>query len=69
MQWIPPGFAHGIYVIIEWAEVLYKCTEFYAPEFERTIRWDDTDLAIGWPLIDGREPLVSEKNQKRTGLQ
>jgi dTDP-4-dehydrorhamnose 3,5-epimerase len=64
MLWIPPGFAHGFYVVSEWAEVLYKCTEFYDPDFERTIRWDDSDLAISWPLIDDREPLVSGKDRK-----
>jgi dTDP-4-dehydrorhamnose 3,5-epimerase len=60
--WVPPGFGHAFYVLSETAEVLYKATDYYAPEHERCIRWDDPDLGIGWPL-DG-EPLVSEKDQR-----
>ena len=60
--WIPPGFAHGFLVISETAEVEYKCTDYYAPEFERTIRWNDPDLSIAWPLLDGSEPVLSEKD-------
>ena len=62
--WIPPGFAHGIYVTSEWAEVLYKATDFYAPQYERTIRWDDPDLGIAWPLIDGQHPILSTKDSQ-----
>lgn len=62
MLWVPPGFAHGFLVLSEAAEFQYKCTDFYAPEHERCIRWDDPDLAIDWPLPGGREPLVSEKD-------
>lgn len=58
--WIPPGLAHGFVVISETAEFLYKTTDYWAPEFERCIRWDDPDLAIDWPF-DGA-PLVSEKD-------
>ena len=60
--WIPPGFAHGFLVISETAEVEYKCTDYYAPEFERTIRWNDPDLGIAWPLLDGSKPVLSEKD-------
>jgi len=63
MLWIPPGFAHGFYVISQQADFFYKCTDFYAPEHERAIRWDDPDLAIDWPLIDGKPPVVSPKDE------
>jgi len=59
--WIPEGFAHGFIVLSETAEFLYKTTEYYAPEYERCIRWDDPDLAIEWPL-DG-QPLISSKDK------
>lgn len=60
-MWIPPGFAHGFYVLSSQAITLYKCTDYYAPACERAIRWDDPDLAIGWPLAE-RSPLVSAKD-------
>ncbi|MDW7710151.1 MAG: dTDP-4-dehydrorhamnose 3,5-epimerase [Deferrisomatales bacterium] len=58
--WIPEGFAHGFLVLSEAAEVLYKATDYYAPRWERTVRWDDPDLAVGWPL-EG-EPILSPKD-------
>ena len=58
--WIPPGFAHGFVVLSQNAEFLYKTTDYYAPEHERCIRWDDKELSIEWQL-EG-EPLVSEKD-------
>ncbi|HQS83025.1 MAG TPA: dTDP-4-dehydrorhamnose 3,5-epimerase [Thiobacillus sp.] len=61
MAWIPPGFAHGFQVLSEHAEFLYKTTDYYAPEFERCLRWNDPALAIDWPL-DGA-PLLSAKDQ------
>jgi dTDP-4-dehydrorhamnose 3,5-epimerase len=61
MAWIPPGFAHGFLVLSEYAEFLYKTTDYYAPEFERSLRWNDPALAIDWPL-DG-EPQLSAKDQ------
>ena len=60
--WIPPGFAHGFYVLSDWAEVYYKVTDVYSPEHERTLRWNDQHTGIEWPLIDGLAPLVSEKD-------
>ncbi len=62
MLWVPPGFAHGFYVISEQVDFLYKCTEYYAPEFERSIRWDDADLAIDWPLVGGGAPVLAAKD-------
>jgi len=60
--WIPPGFAHGFYVLSEWAEVVYKATDYYAPEWERSLLWNDPALGIEWPLLDGRPPVLSEKD-------
>ena len=60
--WIPPGFAHGFFVL--YAEFFYQCTDYYAPEFERSILWNDPDLAINWPLAHGVKPLVSSKDSQ-----
>jgi len=60
--WVPPGFAHGFYVTSELADVIYKCTDYYAPEHDRTLRWDDPDVGIVWPLVDGQRPLLSSKD-------
>lgn len=62
MVWIPAGLAHGFYVLSESAHVLYKATEFYFPELERTVLWNDLDLKIDW-AISG-EPLLSAKDSK-----
>lgn len=59
--WIPPGFAHGFVVLSESADFLYKTTDYWAPEYERCIAWNDPDLAIAWPL-DGATPVVSNKD-------
>jgi dTDP-4-dehydrorhamnose 3,5-epimerase len=59
--WIPEGFAHGFVVLSETAEFLYKTTDYYAPEFERCILWNDASLAIEWPI--SRSPLLSTKDQ------
>ena len=60
--WVPEGFAHGFIVLSETAEFLYKTTDYYAPEHERCIKWNDNELAIDWQYSD--EPLVSEKDAK-----
>ncbi len=60
--WIPEGFAHGFLVLSEYAEVLYKATDFYAPEYERCIAWNDARLAIDWPLQEGQRPMLSKKD-------
>ena len=61
--WVPPGFAHGFLVTSDTADFLYKTTDYYAPEFERCIAWNDPDLAIVWPLDGDSQPLVSAKDQ------
>lgn len=58
--WIPAGFAHGFMVLSGWAVFSYKCTDYYAPDAERTVRWDDPELAIGWPAVD---PVLSGKDR------
>lgn len=60
--WVPEGFAHGFYVMSESAEFVYKCTDYYHPESEVSVRWDDAELAIDWPLADGELPQLSEKD-------
>ena len=62
MLWIPRGFAHGFLVLSASAQVLYKATDYYAPEHERTLAWDDPDLKIDWELSG--EPIVSPKDQR-----
>ena len=63
--WVPPGFAHGFLVLADDTEFLYKTTDYYAPEHERTIQWNDADLAIEWPL-DGLELRLSDKDKNGT---
>lgn len=60
MLWIPPGFAHGFYVLSKQAEVFYKTTDYYAPQWERTILWNDPHLGIRWP--EGPAPIISAKD-------
>lgn len=60
--WVPPGFAHGFYVTSGIAEFEYKCTDFYAPEHERCIQWNDPYLNINWPLVGEQKPLLSNKD-------
>jgi dTDP-4-dehydrorhamnose 3,5-epimerase len=60
--WVPPGFAHGFYVLSEQADVLYKCTEPYSAPHDRTLRWNDPDVAIAWPIEPGTSPRISEKD-------
>ena len=62
MLWVPPGFAHGFYVLSEWAEVLYKSTEYYAPEWEPSIIWNDPSIGISWPIPADTEPELSSKD-------
>jgi len=67
MLWIPPGFAHGFLVLSEHAIVCYKTTDFYAPEHERTVLWNDPALGIRWPL-EG-DPIVSDKDRRGSAFR
>ena len=62
MLWVPPGFAHGFYVMSERAELLYKASDYYAPQHERSLLWNDPALGIPWPLVDGQPPNLSKKD-------
>ena len=59
--WVPPGFAHGFYVTSESAEIAYKCTEYYHPEDDYSLLWNDPAIAITWPLL-GEQPQLSDKD-------
>jgi dTDP-4-dehydrorhamnose 3,5-epimerase len=61
--WVPEGFAHGFYVMSESAEFVYKCTDYYAPEHEVSLLWNDPALNIQWPLNDGNTPSLSAKDE------
>jgi dTDP-4-dehydrorhamnose 3,5-epimerase len=62
MLWVPPGFAHGFYVLSEEAQFFYKCTDFYHPQSEVSVRWDDPEIGIEWPLVNGEKPQLSPKD-------
>ena len=66
--WVPPGFAHGFYVLSDLADFLYKTTDYYFPEHERSLSWNDPAIAISWPLEQGTEPVVSEKDKNAAKL-
>jgi dTDP-4-dehydrorhamnose 3,5-epimerase len=66
MLWVPPGFAHGFLVLSDTADFLYKTTDIYAPEYERTVAWNDPAIGIDWPL-EG-EPVLSAKDQRGMAL-
>ena len=61
--WVPPGFAHGFLVLSDTAEFVYKCTDYYAPQHERTLFWNDSEIGIEWPLSAGQVPLLSDKDR------
>jgi dTDP-4-dehydrorhamnose 3,5-epimerase len=67
--WVPPGFAHGFYVISESADVLYKATDFYNASAERCILWNDKVLDIDWHLVEGVEPILSVKDLEGKSLE
>lgn len=66
--WVPPGLAHGFRVLSEAAEVLYKTTDLWAPELERSIAWNDPELAVDWGDWQGAEPILSDKDQAALSL-
>ncbi len=67
--YIPEGFAHGFYVLSDEAEFVYKCTDFYHPGDEGGILWNDPDIGIDWPIPEGSEPILSEKDKKWSGIK
>jgi dTDP-4-dehydrorhamnose 3,5-epimerase len=69
MLWVPPGFAHGFYVLSCEAEFTYKCTDYYAPEYERSIQWNDPSIAIDWPILPGTAPILSQKDEEGSTLE
>lgn len=60
--WVPEGFAHGFYVMSDSADFVYKCTDYYAPKHDRGLRWNDPELNINWPLVNGEQPTLSSKD-------
>jgi dTDP-4-dehydrorhamnose 3,5-epimerase len=60
--WIPMGFAHGFFVVSKWAEVIYKVTDYYAPDWERTLIWNDPEVGIEWPLGEIGDPILSARD-------
>ncbi len=67
--YIPPGFAHGFYVISESADFQYKCTDYYAPQYECSLRWNDPIIGIEWPLVNGEPPKLSDKDAECSFLE
>lgn len=61
--WVPEGFAHGFYVMSDSAEFVYKCTDYYAPEYDRSLLWNDEGVGIEWPLVDDKPPQLSAKDE------
>ena len=67
--WVPPGFAHGFLVLSAAAEFQYKCTDYYAPQHEHALLWDDPEIGIRWPLESGQMPLLSDKDRNGKPLR
>jgi dTDP-4-dehydrorhamnose 3,5-epimerase len=68
-MFVPEGFAHGFFVLSDTAEFMYKCSDFYDPAGERGIAWNDPDIAIAWPIPDGVDPVLSDKDLKYASLK
>ena len=60
--WVPPGFAHGFYALSATVDLIYKVTDYYAPEWDRTLLWNDPQINIAWPLVEGQPPVLSAKD-------
>lgn len=67
--WVPPGFGHGFYVTSDTADFQYKCTEYYSPENDRGVRWNDPAIGIEWPLVDEALPSLSNKDAEAPLLE
>lgn len=68
MLWVPAGFAHGFLTLTDDVDFVYKCTDFYAPQYERSLRWDDPAVGIEWPLPDGISPMLATKDAEAVGI-
>ena len=68
-MWVPEGFAHGFYVVSDQAEVVYACTDYYHPQSEVTLRWNDPDIGVEWPIPEGATPLVSARDRQGLAFQ
>ena len=62
--WVPPGFAHGFYALSAWGELVYKASDYYAPQWERSLLWNDPALGIAWPIPAGETPILASKDQQ-----
>jgi dTDP-4-dehydrorhamnose 3,5-epimerase len=69
MLWIPPGFAHGFLTLSDNVDFIYKCTDVYAPQHERVLRWDDPTVGIVWPLAHGESPSLAARDSQAPGIQ
>ena len=69
LLWVPPGFAHGFLSLTDDVDFMYKCTDVYAPQHERCIRWDDPEIGIEWPLLAGVPPQLAVKDAQAPGLR
>lgn len=69
MLWVPPGFAHGFLALSETVDFLYKVTDVYSPQYERTLRWNDPDVGIEWPLPAGVTPMLAPRDANASGIK
>lgn len=69
LLWVPPGFAHGFLVTSDTADFQYKCTDLYAPKYDRSIRWNDSALNVNWGIVNAQALLLSDKDRDAPNLQ